>query len=109
MAVYCKVTNSSGKVINSDIAYIHLIREKILSIRAGSTITIRNTAEGEGFSYQWYYRKKGASAWSVWKGHTSPELSVTSNSTWDGMEIHCRITDSTGSDINRTVYKVELS
>ena len=29
--------------------------------------------------------------------------------TWDGMEIHCRITDSTGSDINRTVYKIELS
>ena len=109
MAVYCKVTDGSGKMINSNAAYVHLINEKIMSIRSGSTITIRNTADGEGFTYQWYYKKKGDADWRIWKGHTSPELSVTSNDTWDGMEIHCRITDSTGSDINRTVYKIELS
>ena len=91
MRVYCKVTDASGKSVNSNAAVITLMNLKEMNIRAGATITLKNSASGDDFTYQWYYKKKGAADWSLWKSHTSPELSVTSNSTWDGMMIHCRI------------------
>ena len=83
--------------------------EREMNISAGTTITIKNSANGDTFTYQWYYKKKGASDWSIWKGHTSPELVVVANSTWDGMMIHCRIIGSDGKDINRTYYRIALS
>ena len=109
MRVYCKVTDASGKSVNSNAAVITLMNLKEMNIRAGATITLKNSASGDDFTYQWYYKKKGAADWSLWKSHTSPELSVTSNSTWDGMMIHCRIIGSDGRDINRTYYKIILS
>ena len=109
MQVYCKITDASGSYKNSNAAVITIMDERELNISAGSTITIRNSASGDTFTYQWYYKKKGAADWSLWKAHTSPELSVTSNSTWDGMMIHCRIIGSDGRDINRTYYRIVLN
>ena len=108
MQVYCEVTDASGNSKNSNAALIKIMDEREMNISAGTTITIRNSASGDDFTYQWYYKKKGAADWSIWKGHTSPELSVTSNSTWDGMMIHCRIIGSDGKDINRTYYRIVL-
>ena len=109
MEVYCKVTDASGNSKNSNAAVITIMDEQIITICSSGSITIRNSASGDNFTYQWYYKKKGAANWSIWKGHTSPELSVTSNSTWDGMMIHCKIIGSDGKDINRAYYKIVLS
>ena len=109
MQLYCVVTDASGKTLTSGSATVTIMDEREMNISAGTTITIKNSANGDTFTYQWYYKKKGASDWSIWKGHTSPELVVVANSTWDGMMIHCRIIGSDGKDINRTYYRIALS
>ena len=109
MQVRCTVTDATGKTLTSAPAIVAIITVQERKLSVGSTVRFKNTASGDTFTYQWYYKKKGAADWSIWKGHDSPELSVTANSTWDGMIIHCRIIDSNGRDINRTYYKIVLN
>ena len=108
MQVYCKVTDASGKTLNSNTALVTIMTVKELHLSPGTQLTLKNTASGDEFTYQWYYKKKGQTAWSKWNGHNTPELKVTSNDTWDGMMIHCAIIGSGGRDINRTYYQVTL-
>ena len=109
MQVYCKITDATGSTLTSKAALITIMNEKTLTVSSGSTLKIKNTASGDTFTYQWYYKKKGAADWSIWKSHTDPELSVTANDTWDGMMIHCAIVNSSGRDINSTYYKIALA
>lgn len=69
-----------------------------IQTRAGEDVTFRTAAEGDGLSYQWYY-KKPSSHWSVWKGHDTAVTSAPANSSWNGMRVYCCITDSSGRSV----------
>ena len=67
---------------------------KSQSIILGNSLTISVTATGSGLKYQWYYKKKGAADWSVWNNRTNASETVTPNVTWDGIQLYCKVTDS---------------
>ena len=77
MRVYCRVTDSTGAFVNSESALVTLV-PKVSIIRhpdgvttvAGRSVSFTVVAKGEGVTYQWYYKKAGASDWSVWGKHT---------------------------------------
>ena len=80
-----------------------------LTAKPGDTVTFTVQAEGEGLSYQWYYRKAGAKSWSVWKGHTAASTSAAVNSSWNMMRLYCRVTDEAGgsADSDEAVVRVQ--
>ena len=72
-------------------------------------VTFAVKATGRELTYQWYYRKKGATAWSIWKNRTIPSTTATSNDTWDGMQVYCKVTDADGRTENSQTATVRLS
>jgi N-acetylmuramoyl-L-alanine amidase len=104
MQVYCRITDSAGASVDSRAAVIKLQRAltiltppQDMTVKAGATVKFSVAAQGCGkLSYQWYYRKQGESAWSVWSGQTSAETNAQAVSGWNLMQVHCRVTDEAG-------------
>ena len=116
MKVYCKVTDVRGKSVNSNAAAITVIpalkiTTQPVSITAalGSTFTLSIKAAGSGLKYQWYFKKKGASAFTAWSGHTGASESVTPNDTWNGIQLYCVVKDAFGDSVKSNTVTVTLT
>ncbi len=115
MLVRCLVTDSSGEKIDSNAAVVTITGKtelvespKDVTAAPGEICSFSVTASGTGLSYQWYFKKKGASAWSLWKGHTSAATSAKANDTWDGMKVCCVIQDSNGKTLSSSAATVTI-
>ena len=107
MKVFCKVTNADGYSVSSGTATVKVTKAlKItahpadISVESGSTVAFTVVASGEGLQYQWYYKKTGATGWSLWKGHTTATTTAVSNDGWNGMKVYCKVTDSSGYSVS---------
>ena len=116
MQVRCAVTDSNGSTIHSEAATVTLcypleITQQPQSVTAnvGDTVKFAVKASGSGLSYQWYYRKSGASSWTKWPGHTTATTSSTANESWNGMQVRCTVTDSMGSKAQSNPATVTLN
>ena len=117
MQVYCKVTDENGKSVSSEAATISIKESTALKITAdpkdvsatvGQNVKFTVVATGDGLKYQWYYKKKGVSSWSVWKNHTTATTSAEANATWDGMQVYCKVTDSAGKSVSSKAATITL-
>ncbi len=116
MQVYCKVTDGSGKSVNSKTATITISTEmkiteqpKSRTIVLGEPLTVSVKAQGIGLSYQWYYKKKTESTWSSWERRTHASETVTPNATWDGIQLYCRVKDSSGKSLNSVTAIITMN
>ncbi len=80
-----------------------------VTAKPGDTVTFSVEAQGDGLSYQWYYKKSGAGAWSVWKSHTTAVTTATANATWNMMQVYCRVTDSAGHSADSEPAVIRVS
>ena len=115
MQVRCRVTDDSGEVLYSNPAVITIIGKTELvespaniTVKPGGTASFTVKASGTGLSYQWYYKKKGASSWSIWKGHTAASTSAVANDTWNGMQVRCVIKDGNGTSLTSGIATVTV-
>ena len=113
--LYCEVKGSYGNTVKSDAAKITVTQPlKITQQPASQTVTLGNSikltvkAEGKGLTYQWYFKKKGQTSWSVWKGRTHASETVTPNATWNGIQLYCKVTDSAGTKVNSSVATITV-
>ncbi len=79
------------------------------TVKRGSSITISVLATGEGLQYQWYYKKKEQTSFSVWKGHANAKETAASNDTWDGIQFYCVIKDSAGHTVQSDVATITFA
>ena len=91
--LYCKVTDKSGKTVDS--AKAKIILSGVITVTQqptnktvllGKSVTLSLKAEGEDLSYQWYFKKAGQSSFSAWSGRTHDSETCTPNSTWNGIQ-----------------------
>ena len=115
MQVRCVITDSAGDKLTSGAAVVTLLpaitvtqQPANLSVKSGASATFSIKASGSGLQYQWYYKKSGATSWSAWNGKTTASITVTSNDTWNGMQVRCVITDSAGHSVTSSAAKVTL-
>ena len=115
MQVYCRIEDSSNYV-SSDISVITLQYSfKITSQPSGVALNVGDKAKftvkarGSGLKYQWYYKKAGAGTWSIWKGHTTASTSAVANSTWDGMQVYCKVSDNLGNSASSQPASIKLN
>ena len=80
-----------------------LSQSENVNIKEGTPTEFFIDAEGTNLTYQWYYRKSGDQMWHIWKNHTKSTTKSTANSSWDGMEVYCTITDN-----NRTTVATDI-
>lgn len=113
---YCVITNGDGEKLYSDIARVTFVDNTItvtrqpenVTTKAGKPVTFSVNADGTGLTYQWYYKKKSASNFSIWKEYKSATINPPANSTWDGMQVYCQIKDAYGNIVNSTTTSVTL-
>ena len=113
--IYCKVTDSKGNSVASDKATVTLkpaieitAQPKSQSVKLGESVTFTVKASGSGLKYQWYFKKKGQTSFSEWKGRIGRTETVTPNATWNGIQIYCKITDSAGNTVNSATATVKI-
>ena len=113
--LYCKVTDSYSASVKSNAATIRFgtplaitTQPKNKTFTLGDIITLSLKAQGSELKYQWYFRKKGQTAWAVWNGHTHDTENVKPNETWDGIQLYCKITDGAGASIKSDTITVTM-
>ena len=80
-----------------------------VTVKPGSTVKFTVAAKGSGtLKYQWYYKKSGASGWSLWKGHTAASTQATANASWNMMQVRCKVTDKAGKSIDSSAAVITI-
>ena len=99
----CVVTNEAGSV-TSEAATLTILPQPVItsqpesvSVVLGKTVILTVAATGENLSYQWQFKKAGATDWRKWTGKTSATLSFKSTAANDGTQYRCVITNEAGS------------
>lgn len=95
-----RTVNSNPATVTVNIPAVRITQQpKSSAINLGQSVTLSIKAEGKGLSYQWYFKKRGDSKWSLWKGRTHASESVTPNDSWDGIQLYCVVRDSAGKTV----------
>ena len=99
----CVVKNSYGSV-TSNAATLTVVTKPTIttqpsnaSCALGKTVTYKVVATGKSLSYQWQYKRAGATSWTDWSGKTSATLSVTAGSNNNGCRFRCVVKNIAGS------------
>ena len=110
--LYCKITDGSGKTLNSSTVTINVLsittQPSNVTVAAGSNATFKVVATGIGLKYQWQYKKSGQTSWSNWGARTTASTTATSNSTWNGMQVRCIVTDSAGNKVTSNAATITI-
>ena len=111
--LYCTISDSKGNKLNSDTATVTFSttfaitqQPQNASIALGSEVTLSVKATGSNLTYQWYFMKKGATAWSKWNGRTHATEKVTPNESWDGIKLYCVVKDGSGNTLDSNVATI---
>lgn len=86
-----------------------LVQPTNRTINLGDEITLSLRARGVELTYQWYYKKVGQTNFNVWNGRTGSSETVTPNATWDGIQLYCAITGSSGNTTNSDIITITVN
>ena len=70
-----------------------------VSVFDGMKASVTVNATGDGLTYKWYYKNKGAFKFFYTRTFTGNEYSVTMSDLCDGRQIYCVITDKYGNSV----------
>ena len=113
--VYCVVTDKYGNQATSDVVTINL-PAKTLEIVAqpvdaqaaiGERFRIFVEAEGEGLTYQWYYKNKGGKSFAASSNKTSA-YAYTMQSYMNNRQVYCIITDQFGNQVTTDIATIHI-
>ena len=79
------------------------------NIKLGDTVKLNVKAEGEGLTYQWYFKKAGQTSFSKWNGRTHATETVTPNATGNGIQLYCIVKDSAGNTEQSNPAKITVT
>ena len=78
------------------------------SISLGDSLKVSLKASGTKLTYQWYYKKEGQTSFSEWKGRTKDSETVTPNTTWNGIQLYCIVTDGHGDTVQSNTITITV-
>ena len=114
--VYCVVTDQYGNSVTSDVAAIGLPAKKLMilsqpgdvHVSLGEKFSIAPEVQGEGLTYQWYYKEKNQKKFSVSSNKTSA-YAYTTQSYMNGRSVYCVITDQFGNTVQTEVATIHVN
>ena len=94
---YGTVTSNAAQLTITNAAPVIDTQPSNASAALGKTATFKVVAAGSGLSYQWQYKRAGASSWTNWSGKTSATLTVTAGSNNNGCRFRCVVKNAYGT------------
>ncbi len=114
--IYCVVTDKYGQTAKTNTVTISMaaapkITKQPVSTKAanGKSLTVSFTASGEGLTYKWYYKNKGASAFAYTSTFTSNSYTTTMDATRNGRQIYCVVTDKYGQTVKTNTVTISMA
>ena len=112
--VYCVVKDKYGNSVKSNVVTLYMgnpakITKQLanVTVATGSAAKTTITASGDGITYTWYIKNKGATAWSK-SSVTGTSYSVTMKSTVDGRQVYCVVKDKYGTSVKSNVITLTM-
>lgn len=113
--VYCEITDKYGVSVKTKTVTLYMKQKakittqpKNVTVAEGKVATVTVKATGDGLTYKWYYKDKGASKFtytSTYKGNT---YKTSMSSTRAGRQVYCVISDKYGNSVKTntvTLYR----
>ena len=113
--VYCVITDQYGNSVTTDVATISLppVELKILEqptdvfAAKGEKFSISAKVQGDGLTYQWYYKESYMKDFKVSSNKTSA-YAYSMQNYMDGRSVYCVITDQYGNQVTTEVVTIHL-
>ena len=113
--VYCVITDRYGNTVTTETATMTRppVELKILtqptdvSGAVGKKFSVNFTVQGEGLTYQWYYKNKGDKTFRV-STYKSSAYAMTMANYMDGRQVYCVITDQYGNQVTTEVVTIHV-
>ena len=114
--VYCVVTDQYGNSVTSEVATMTMERTELriisqpqsASVANGKTFRATVVAEGDGLTYEWYYKNSGGSSFKLTTTFTSNTYQVKMSDARDGRQIYCIITDQYGNSVTTDIATMSM-
>ena len=113
--VYCVITDKYGFSATSDTATIGLKNEAKITkqpanalVVKGATAKVTVGAAGDGITYKWYYKNKGASKFTLTTSYKGSSYSVEMNADRAGRQVYCVVTDKYGNKVTTKTVTLNL-
>ena len=114
--IYCVITDEYGNSVTTDVVKLIAVPKVELKLLGqiyesavmGERYCVTVEAEGDGLSYQWYFRNAGTNAWykSSVRDNTYDDVMTKARA---GRDVYCVITDAFGNQVTTEVVTLELS
>ncbi len=103
---YCKVTDQYGSAASTNEATLTLAatlkitkQPKSAKVYSGTKLKVTVKATGDGLSYKWYYKDKGAKSYKLDKSVTGSTYNRSATKAMNGRKVYCKITDEYGNTV----------
>ncbi len=111
--IYCVVTDGLGNSVRSNTVTLGMkvtltAKPKNAAAPKNKTAKVTLTAYGDGLTYEWYYRNKGTLAFALTTTFKSNSYSTAMNSTRNGRELFCLISDKYGNAIQTDIVTIYM-
>ena len=80
-----------------------------VTVPNGEKATVTVTAVGEGLTYKWYYKHKNGNVFGLTTSFTGNTYSITMDSTRDGRNVYCVITDKYGNKVQSETVTLNMA
>ena len=104
--VYCVVTDQYGNSVTSNTVTLGMknkatitTQPKSVSVYSGEVAKVTVKATGDGLTYKWYFKNKGASKFSYTSSFTGNSYSVKMSADRAGRQVYCVVTDQYGNSV----------
>jgi predicted Fe-Mo cluster-binding NifX family protein len=113
--VYCVITDQYGNQVTTDVATITRppVELKLLSqptdvyASKGEKFSVNFQVQGDGLTYQWYYKESYQKNFSVSSNKTSA-YAYSMQSYMNGRSVYCVITDQYGNQVTTEVVTIHV-
>ena len=114
--VYCVVTDKYGNQVTSDVVTIDLPAKTLeivtqpVDVHAplGQKFSIAPEVQGEGLTYQWYYKNKGGKSFAA-SSNKTVAYSYSMTNYMNGRQVYCVITDQFGNQVTTDIATITLA
>ena len=115
--VYCVVTDRYGNKATSNIVTLSLVQNKVkitsqpqsVSVANGVRATVKVGATGDGLTYKWYYKNRGASAFTYTSTFTGNTYSIELNASRSGRQVYCVVSDQYGNSVKTNTVSLNMT
>ena len=113
--VYCVVKDKYGNSVKTNTVTLSMgnvakITKQPVSVTvaSGATAKVSFTATGDGLTYTWYFKNKGATSFSKTTSFTSNTYSVVMDATRDGRQVYCVVKDKYGNSVKSDTVTLRM-